>query len=55
MHPVVLYVYPSNTLAFLPGIQSAVRVGRVWSEELFTNAFVGRARRHFEIAVAAGA
>jgi hypothetical protein len=55
MHPVVLYVYPLNTLGFPPGIQSAVSVGRRWSAELFTNAFVGGARCHFAIAVAAGA
>jgi hypothetical protein len=39
---VALYVYPSKTLAFPPGIESAVSVGRMWSAELFTNEFIGR-------------
>jgi hypothetical protein len=42
VHPVALYVYPSNTLAFLLGIESAESVGRMSSAEWFANEFVGR-------------
>ncbi|KAF8531850.1 hypothetical protein JB92DRAFT_2824809 [Gautieria morchelliformis] len=33
-HPMALYIYPSNTLAFPHVIESAVSVGRVWSVKL---------------------